>query len=118
MADDPRIEPDFSNENPSVNPETHSVNPSAPTTGTEGWGNTTDERGALSENPPSISKDGKTSHSVGDNQAEVSPRSAETVTSLSEQGSLGEVHRHGQTEQGWNDWADAQHSRFRDGRAA
>jgi hypothetical protein len=118
MADDHRIEPDFSTENPSVNPKTKTVNPSAPTAGTEGWGNTTDEREALSQNPPSISKDSQTSHSVGDNQAEVSRRSAATATSVSEEGSLGEVHRHGQTEQGWNDWADAQHSRVRDGRAA
>ena len=118
MANDPKNSaPDIA-ANPSVNPETHTVNPSAPTAGTEGWGNTTDERGALSENPPSISKDGQTSHSVGDKQAEVSRGPGATATSRSEEASLGEVHRQGQTEQGWSDWADAQHSRVRGGRAA
>jgi hypothetical protein len=118
MADDHRIEPDFSTETPSVNPKTKTVNPSAPTTGTEGWGNTTDERGALSENPPSISKDGQTSYSGGDSQAQPSRRSDATASPLAQEEVLGEVHRHGQTEQGWSDWADAQHSRVPDGRAA
>jgi predicted small metal-binding protein len=128
--------------NPSVNPKTHAVNPSAPTTGTEGWGNTADERQALSENPPSLSKDGQTSRNVGTNQAELSGRTSATATSMnvtheghdrtfrcsdagnadcrwetsgaSDEEILGEVHRHGQTEHGWNDWTDAMRSRVRD----
>ncbi len=75
MANDPKpnLDSDLA-ANPSVDPKTHTVNPSAPTTGTEGWGNTTDERRALSGNPPSVSKDGQTSRNVGDNQAELSRR--------------------------------------------
>lgn len=68
MANDRNIDSDLA-ANPSVNPKTHAVNPSAPTTGTEGWGNTTDERQALSENPPSINREGQTSRNVGDNNA-------------------------------------------------
>jgi predicted small metal-binding protein len=142
VANDPKpnLDSDLA-ANPSVDPKTHTVNPSAPTTGTEGWGNTADERRALSENPPSISKDGQTSRNVQDNQAELSRRTGATATSMnmtheghdrtfrcadvgnadcrwetsgmSDDEILGEVHRHGQTERGWNDWTDALRSRVR-----
>jgi predicted small metal-binding protein len=143
VANDPK--PNLDSElaaNPSVNPKTHAVNPSAPTTGTEGWGNTTDERRTLSENPPSVSKDGQTSRIVEDNQAELSQRTGatEATMSLTHQGHdrsfrcadvgnadcrwetsgasddeiLGEARRHGQTEHGWNDWTDALQKRVRD----
>ena len=128
--------------NPSVNPKTHAVNPSAPTTGTEGWGNTADERAALSENPPSISREGQIPRNTGDNQAQLSGRAGSTETSMnvthggqdrtfrcadvgnadcrwetsgaSEEEVLGEVRRHGQTEHGWEDWTDALRNRVRD----
>lgn len=128
--------------NPSINPQTGAVNPSAPTAGTEGWGNTRDERGALSENPPSVSKDGQTSPNVGTDQAGASRGSGATAASMevthgendrtfrcadvgnadcrwettgaSEEHILGEVHRHGQTEHGWKDWTEAQRKRVRD----
>ena len=127
---------------PSVNPKTLAVNPSAPTTGTEGWGNATDERQALSENPPSISKPGQIPRTSGDNQAELSGRTGATATSMnvshggqdrtfrcadmgnadcrwetsgtSDEEILGAVHRHGQTEHGWSDWTDALRNRVRD----
>ena len=126
---------------PSVNPKTHTVNPSAPTTGTEGWGNATDERQAISENPPSITTDGQTSHVVGGNQAEPPRRTGASASATSMKAThdrtfrcadvgntdcrwetsgasdeeiLGEVHRHGQTEHGWNDWTDAMRKRIRD----
>lgn len=127
--------------NPSVNPKTHAVNPSAPTTGTEGWGNTADERAALSETPPSISRDGQVPRTVGNNRAELSRRTGASIPSMnvtheahdrtfrcadvgnadcrwetsgaSDEDILGEVHRHGQTEHGWSDWTDALRSRVR-----
>lgn len=143
MANDPNRNLDSElAANPSVNPKTHAVNPSAPTTGTEGWGNTSDERQALSENPPSINREGQTSRNVGDNQAELSRRAGATATSMnvthggrdrtfrcadvgnadcqwetsgaSDEDILGEVHRHGQTEHGWQDWTDALKNRVRD----
>jgi hypothetical protein len=41
--------PDMPNRNPSVDPQTGTVNPSAPTVGTEQWGNTSDERRMLGD---------------------------------------------------------------------
>jgi predicted small metal-binding protein len=127
--------------NPSVNPKTHAVNPSAPTTGTEGWGNTTDERRTLSENPPSASKDGQTSYTVGDNQAQISGRTGATEAAMnvthqthirtfrcadvgnadcrwetsgtSEEEIMQQAREHAQTEHGWKDWTDALRNRIR-----
>lgn len=59
MADDSKpSRPELDTPNPSINPETGKVNPSAPTAGTEGWGNTADERETLSEVPPSMAGSG------------------------------------------------------------
>jgi predicted small metal-binding protein len=127
--------------NPSVNPKTHAVNPSAPTAGTEGWGNTTDERRVLSGNPPSVSKDGQTSRNAGANQDEFSERTGEAPTSVgvtpegydrtfrcadvgnadcrwetsgnSDEEILRQAREHGQTEHGWKDWTDALRNRIR-----
>ena len=91
MADDPKTTPESTGKNPSINPETGKVNPSAPTAGTEGWGNTRDERQTLRENPPSMSREGQTSRArdeardkqnTGDNQAELSGRKVPTDTSM------------------------------------
>jgi hypothetical protein len=49
---DRNSKPDSPDTNPSIDPETGKVNPSAPTIGTEGWGNTSDERQVLDQNPP------------------------------------------------------------------
>jgi predicted small metal-binding protein len=142
VADDPGTRPDVSTDNPSINPKTEAVNRSAPTAGTEGWGNTEDERRTLSENPPSISKDGQIPHAEGSNQVEPSwrwgsPAICMNVThegrdrtfrcadvgnadcrwetsGASDEEILGEVHRHGQTEHGLNDWTDAMRNRIRD----
>ena len=142
MANDPNKSLDSElAANPSVNPKTHAVNPSAPTTGTEGWGNTADERRTLSENPTSVSKDGQTSRIVGDDQPEPSRRTGATAIPMnarhkaydrtfrcadvgnadcrwetsgaSDEEILGEAHRHGQTEHGWEDWTDALRNRTR-----
>jgi len=91
VADDPKTNPESTSKNPSINPETGKVNPSAPTAGTEGWGNTRDERQTLRENPPSMSREGQTSRArdeardkqnTGDNQAELSGRKVPTETSM------------------------------------
>jgi predicted small metal-binding protein len=141
VANDRNIDSELA-ANPSVNPKTHAVNPSAPTTGTEGWGNTADEREALSENPPSISRKGQIPRNAGDNQAQLSGRTGSTEAAMSvthgggdrtfrcadvgnadcrwetsgasEEEVLGAVHRHGQTEHGWSDWTDALRNRVRD----
>ena len=49
---DTKSKPDNPDMNPSIDPQTGKVNPSAPTVGTEGWGNTSDERRVLDQNPP------------------------------------------------------------------
>jgi predicted small metal-binding protein len=49
-SSDPNRMPDIPETNPSVNPKTGAVNPSAPTVGTEQWGNTSDERRVLGQN--------------------------------------------------------------------
>ncbi len=55
MANDSKkqVMPNSARTNPSVDPKTGKVNPSAPTTGTEGGGNTADERKTLSDMEPS-----------------------------------------------------------------
>ncbi len=141
MADDHGSKPEFATDNPSVNPETHTVNPSAPTTGTEGWGMTSDERRTLSGTEPSATQPGQVKGDPGTDQAEPSRRAGATATSMnvthqghdrsfrcadvgnadcgwettgmSDDEILGEVHRHGQSEHGWNDWTDALRSRVR-----
>ena len=140
MAKDPSDDArEFIVPSPSVNPKTHAVNPSAPTTGTEGWGNTTDERAALSENPPSINRDGQT-RKTGDNQPQPSSSSTATSTNVPREGRyrifrcadagnadckwetsatsddeiMEQARMHAQTEHGWNDWTDAMRNRVRD----
>jgi len=133
--------PDFSTDNPSVNPNTHAVNPSAPTTGTEGWGNASDERQVLSTNPPSVSRDGQTSKNLGDNQAELSRRAEATAASMnvthqgrdltfrcadagnadcrwetsgtSDEEIIEQARAHAQSVHGWNDWTEAPRNRIR-----
>jgi len=142
VAEDPRTNPDFSTKNPSVNPATKAVNPSAPTVGTEGWGNTTDERRTLSQTPPSMSKEGQTSRAAGDNQAELSGGAKATKFSMdvshegrdrtfrcadagnadcrwetsgtSDEEIIEEARLHAQSVHGWNDWTDALRTRVHD----
>ncbi len=51
--------PDMPGTNPSVNPQTGAINPSAPTVGTEQWGNTSDERRVLGELDPADTRAGQ-----------------------------------------------------------
>lgn len=144
MADNPNRNstPEFRTDNPSVNPETHKVNPSAPTVGTEGWGNTTDERRTLSGTEPEATQPGQVRRDPGTDQAELSRRSGATATSMnathqghdrtyrcadagnadcrwetsgtSDEEIMEQAREHAQSQHGWNDWTDALRTRVRD----
>jgi predicted small metal-binding protein len=130
--------PEFSSDNPSINPQTGAIDPSSPTAGTEGWGNTTDERKTLSENPPSVARNGQT---TGTEPAEASKVRGATAGSNITQGTQRLTYRcadagdancrwetsgssedemmekalkHGQTEHGWSDWTAAMSQKVRD----
>jgi len=60
--------------NPSVNPQTGAVNPSAPTVGTEQWGNTRDERRVLGQHEPADTRAGQMKGNPGDHMAAASQR--------------------------------------------
>ncbi|HUI83332.1 MAG TPA: DUF1059 domain-containing protein [Candidatus Binatia bacterium] len=65
---------------PGTNPNLHSqqgaINPSAPTTGTEAWGNTSDERRVLSQSDPSATRSGQMKGNPGDSQTSASQRAS------------------------------------------
>ena len=133
---------DFIVPNPSVNPESHTVNPSAPTTGTEGWGNTSDERRALSGTEPEATRPGQIKRDPGTHRAELTRRADATATSTdatsagqdrtfrcadvgnadchwetsgaSDEEIIEQAREHAQTVHGWNDWTEALHNRVRD----
>jgi hypothetical protein len=69
-----------SGSNLDVQPQDEGVNPSAPTTGTEGWGTTSDERRVLSRNHPSHTRAGQMKGNPGDNQTEASQRASDIAT--------------------------------------
>jgi predicted small metal-binding protein len=132
---------DFNTDNPSINPQTGNVNPSAATAGTEGWGNTADERRTLSENPPSVSQEGQTrATDPSANQAAPSSTHGATAGSMkvtregrdrtyrcadagnadchwetagTEEEVLQEALEHGRTNHGWNDWTEVMRNRVR-----
>ncbi|HTV66494.1 MAG TPA: DUF1059 domain-containing protein [Bryocella sp.] len=56
--------------NPSVDPKTSTVNPSAPTVGTEAWGNTSDERKTMGKDQPAdlSRRTSASAHSLNTNQ--------------------------------------------------
>ena len=49
---DTKLRPDIAGTNPNVQSQDGQINPSAPSVGTEGWGNTADERRVLSSDKP------------------------------------------------------------------
>lgn len=67
--------------NPNVTSRNGGINPSAPATGTEGWGNTSDERRVLQINDPAGTRAGQMKGNPGDNQAEATRRAGERATS-------------------------------------
>lgn len=60
--------------NPSVDPQTGTVNPSAPTVGTEQWGNTSDERRVMGEHDPTATRAGQMKDNPGDSMTAASQR--------------------------------------------
>jgi hypothetical protein len=70
-----------------VQPQDGGINPSAPTTGTEGWGTTSDERRVLGRNEPSDTRAGQMKGNPGDNQTEASQRTSATATTNKKPGS-------------------------------
>jgi len=64
--------PDIPGSNPSVNPKTGAINPSAPTVGTEQWGNTSDERRVLQQNQPAETRAGQMKGNPGDDRTSAS----------------------------------------------
>lgn len=133
---------EFTTDNPSIDPQTGAVNPSSPTVGTEGWGNTADERKTLSANPPSMSRQGQTADDPGTDRAEPSRTHGATAGSMdvthggtdrtyrcadagnadcrwetsgsTEDEIMEKAREHAQTEHGWNDWTEVMRKRVRD----
>lgn len=66
--------------NPNVTSHNGGVNPSAPASGTEGWGNTSDERRVLQMNDPAATRAGQMKGNPGDNQAEAARLASERAT--------------------------------------
>lgn len=67
-----------------TNPNTHSqggaINPSAPTSGTEQWGNTADERRTISSSNPEHTRAGQMKGNPGDNRTEAAQRMSAAAT--------------------------------------
>lgn len=66
--------------NPNVNSHSGGINPSAPSTGTEGWGTTRDEREAVSSNDPQATRAGQMKGNLGDDMTTASQRASEAAT--------------------------------------
>jgi len=77
---DTKLKPDIPGTNPSVNPQTGAVNPSAPTVGTEQWGNTSDERRVLGEHDPADTRAGQMKGNPGDQMTAASQRAEHRAT--------------------------------------
>ena len=67
---DDKLRPDIAGTNPDVQSQNGQINPSAPSVGTEGWGNTADERRVLSSEKPSATRAGQMKGNPGDNKTE------------------------------------------------
>ena len=77
---DKNLRPEIPGTNPSVNPKTGAINPSAPTVGTEQWGNTSDERRVLGENEPAETRAGQMNGNPGDDMTAASQRAEQRAT--------------------------------------
>src|SRR5579863_2411991 len=77
--------------NPNVHHQEGAINPSAPTTGTEQWGNTSDERKTRSGSDPQHTRAGQMKGNPGDMQTEASQRtSAAASTNKRPQDTVGD----------------------------
>ena len=66
---------------PNLNSQGGGINPSAPTAGTEGWGQTTDERGVLPEHNLQETRAGQMKGNPGDQMTAASQREEHRATS-------------------------------------
>jgi predicted small metal-binding protein len=66
--------------NPNVSSHSGGINPSAPTTGTEGWGSTSDERKNVSTHDPEGTRAGQMKGNPGDNMTSASQRASDAAT--------------------------------------
>lgn len=68
--------------NPRSNLGTHTegINPSAPSVGTAGWGNTSDEKGSVAAHTAENTRSGQMKGNPGDNMTEASRRASEAAT--------------------------------------
>lgn len=67
--------------NSDVDPQRGGINPSAPTAGTEGWGQTSDERRVLGDHDANSTRAGQMKGNPGDHMAAASQREEEKATS-------------------------------------
>ncbi len=65
---------------PKLQSQEGGVNPSAPTTGTEGWGDTSDERQVMSTNHPAGTRAGQMRGNPGDNMTAAVQRESDRAT--------------------------------------
>ena len=73
--------PDTSSTTFDTQPRDGSINPSAPTAGTEGWGQTSDERQVLSDNQPAHTRAGQMKGNPGDHMTAASQREEQRARS-------------------------------------
>src|ERR1700759_1956852 len=66
--------------NPNFGSHPDGIDPSAPSRGTEGWGSTRDERGAVSPHDPEGTRAGQMKGNMGDNLTAASQRASEAAT--------------------------------------
>jgi predicted small metal-binding protein len=76
-----KAHPDTSSTTFDTQPRDGSIDPSAPTTGTEGWGQTSDERLVLSDNHPHHTRSGQMKGNPGDHMTTASQREEKKANS-------------------------------------
>jgi predicted small metal-binding protein len=78
---DTKTKPNTPGTNPNTTSSAGGINPSAPTTGTEGWGNTRDEREALGPTDPYATAAGQMKGNPGDQMREAADRASAAAPS-------------------------------------
>lgn len=63
-----------------VSPQGQGINPSAPSTGTAGWGTTSDEKDVISADNAAATRAGQMKGNLGDNMTEASNRASAAAT--------------------------------------
>lgn len=78
---DKKTMPSTPGTNPNMQSHKGEINPSAPTVGTEQWGNTSDERRVLGQNESAATRKGQMKGNPGDHMTAASHREHERATS-------------------------------------